>query len=190
MGPRRRHRAARAPSLISSQAIQEVRDERLALTETRVNELPSDPGLRMQHAAALARSQPREAAAEALRAVQLDEAGEPMILLGAALVLVGVRELDAARSCAARAVQAAPTKAARLSLERLRERIDAIEPQGSGSRLFPPAGAAVPKPSAKPVERAGKHRGEDEEGDQEAHAASLAHAGVRSDTGSSPRYAR
>lgn len=136
MGPRRRHRAAHAPHPISSAALREVRDERLALVESRVNELPSDPGLRMQHAAALAGSQPREAAAEALRAVKLDERGEPMILLGAALVLVGARELDSARVCAARAAQAAPTEAARLSLERLRAKIDEIEMQSSRRGYF------------------------------------------------------
>src|SRR5437660_468912 len=75
-------------------------DEHLAFTERAVAEFPSDPELRLAHAVALMTSRPGEARVETLHAVELDQREDPRRLTRAASVLLGLRDLNAARACA------------------------------------------------------------------------------------------
>jgi tetratricopeptide (TPR) repeat protein len=84
-------------------------EEYLAFTERAVTRFPRDPALRLEYAAALCHAGRDEAPAEALRAVGLDEAGDPARLTRAANLLVHLGEVEAARACADRAAQARPT---------------------------------------------------------------------------------
>jgi hypothetical protein len=144
MWPRRRQLAADPAAPVGPGASDGPHDERLALAERRVGELPSDPSRRLQYAAALVESRPKQAAVEALTAVDLDQSGQPMILLGAAIVLVGAQQPDSARACAARAAESAPTEGARRSLERLREKIDQIESVEQRTGREPARGSLSP----------------------------------------------
>ena len=81
----------------------------LTFTERAVTRFPRDPALRLEYAAALCHAGRDEAPAEALRAVGLDEAGDPARLTRAANLLVHLGEVEAARACADRAAQARPT---------------------------------------------------------------------------------
>ncbi len=84
-------------------------EEYLAFTERAVTRFPRDPALRLEYAAALCHAGRDEAPAEALRAVGLDEAGDPARLTRVANLLVHLGEVEAARSCADRAALAGPT---------------------------------------------------------------------------------
>jgi len=77
--------------------------EHLAFTAARAAQLPRDPSLRVEYALALLAAHPRQAAVEALKAVELDKKSDPVLLIRAAMVLVATRDLDSARTCAERA---------------------------------------------------------------------------------------
>jgi tetratricopeptide (TPR) repeat protein len=102
---RRRHPAADTIVEARPATSEGASAEHLAFTAGRARQLPRDPHLRVEYALALLTAQPRLAAVEALKAVELDKNGDPVLLIRAARVLVATRDLDSARACAERAVE-------------------------------------------------------------------------------------
>jgi Flp pilus assembly protein TadD len=80
-------------------------EERLAFTEDAVAKFPRDPDLRHQYAISLIASEPKQARAEVLRAVELDADGDPVRLTRAASILLDLEDREGARECAERAVE-------------------------------------------------------------------------------------
>jgi Flp pilus assembly protein TadD len=78
-------------------------EERLAFTGDAVAKFPRDPDLRHQYAISLIASQPEQARAEVLQAVELDADADPVRLTRAARVLLDLDDREAARDCAERA---------------------------------------------------------------------------------------
>jgi tetratricopeptide (TPR) repeat protein len=87
----------------------EARLARVALTENGVARFPEHAGVRLQYASALGQTDKDRAASEALRAVSLDKACDPVLLTLAAILLLHLGEHAAARSCVERAASTEPT---------------------------------------------------------------------------------
>jgi tetratricopeptide (TPR) repeat protein len=88
----------RGQELLASQRRQEAVD----FLREAVQRFPDDPEIRVLHASILLAVCPSDVAAEASRAVELG-ADDPLILVRAGQLLLGRGEVEAARSCAARA---------------------------------------------------------------------------------------
>ncbi len=84
-------------------------EDYLTFMQEAAPRFPEDPRFAILNALALRASRPEDARAEALRAVRLDRAGDPLLLSWAAEVLLGSGDVWAAHECAERAMRAGTT---------------------------------------------------------------------------------
>lgn len=103
-------------------------EEYLSFTEEAVLRFPDDPDVLLEHAAAVAKAKPAGAVADIRRALELDDGKDVIRLTRAGLLLIGLKEIDAARSCILRASSlGSERRVVRSELARLRGQLALVE---------------------------------------------------------------
>jgi tetratricopeptide (TPR) repeat protein len=114
--PKMRRRRRESPQDIIAESQRLLHDAsgkgrraRLALTEQALARFPEHAFIRLEYASALGQFDRDRAATEALRAVALDRTADAVLLTRAAMLLLSLGELAAARSCVEQAHRTGPT---------------------------------------------------------------------------------